>query len=407
MSKYKIITKLMVKDYLELDKLTLENKDKVPHTELGLKYEIDKSAAGELWRGVRMGMLQKFDNSKYGLIAKQMYDDGIVIRIGELTYKEVGELYKVDGIAAMNILIGLDAVNKIEKLDNSRNFGHIEGIHPGQIFSNRKELAEARVHKPHQAGISGSQLEGADSIVLSGGYEDDEDSGNIIIYTGAGGNKNGKQVSDQELIGTNLALAKSKLDGCPVRVVRGYTHKSPFSPKSGYLYSGLYRVTDYWNEKGKSGYKVWRFRLELIEGNIDNLEKSKKVFDESDGSEQTHRILTTSNRIKRDSKLANKIKKLYDYKCQVCGISLITSAGFYVEAAHIKPLGKPHNGPDKSYNLICLCPNHHVMFDNGGFTINSDLTLNGIKGSLFVDGKHELDLSCIEYHRTHYSNNLE
>ena len=48
MSKYKIITKLMVKDYLELDKLTLENKDKVPHTELGLKYEIDKSAAGEL-----------------------------------------------------------------------------------------------------------------------------------------------------------------------------------------------------------------------------------------------------------------------------------------------------------------------------------------------------------------------
>jgi len=70
-----------------------------------------------------MGMLQKFDNSKYGLISKQIYDDGIVMRIGELIYKEVGQLYKVNGTTAMNILIGLDAVTKIEKLDNSRNFG--------------------------------------------------------------------------------------------------------------------------------------------------------------------------------------------------------------------------------------------------------------------------------------------
>ena len=34
-------------------------------------------------------------------------------------------------------------------------------------------------------------------------YEDDVDEGDTIIYTGAGGNRGGKQVADQELTGTN------------------------------------------------------------------------------------------------------------------------------------------------------------------------------------------------------------
>lgn len=395
MSKYKRIAKLMVKDYLELDKLTSENKEKVPNTKLGLKYEIDKSAAGELWRGVRMGMLQKFDKSEYGLIAEQMYFDGIVTRIGELTYKEVGELYKVDGTAAMNILIGLDSVAKIEKSDDSRKFGHIEGIQPGQIFSSRIELAEAGVHKPIQAGISGSQFEGADSIVLSGGYEDDKDYGNVIIYTGAGGrNQNtGVQDRDQELLKVNLALAKSKVDNLPVRVVRGYNHRSPYSPKEGYQYAGLYRVTDYWKEKGNAGFIIWRYRLELIEGLLDS-------FNDQDLS--TRRIEITSNRIVRDKKLADDIKKLYSYECQVCGIALKMNIGLYAEAAHIKPLGEPHNGPDIVSNILCLCPNHHKMFDNGGFSIDDDYSLIGIEGNLFIKEKHNIDIQFFKYHREHY-----
>jgi hypothetical protein len=55
------------------------------------------------------------------------------------------------------------------------------------------------------------RLEGADSIVLSGGYEDDEDHGDEIVYTGHGGKdqKTGKQVRDQKLTIGNLALARS------------------------------------------------------------------------------------------------------------------------------------------------------------------------------------------------------
>jgi putative restriction endonuclease len=65
-------------------------------------------------------------------------------------------------------------------------FGHIPGYPVGSRFENRAELAEAGVHRHRQAGISGSASKGADSIVLSGGYEDDQDFGNLIIYSGYG-----------------------------------------------------------------------------------------------------------------------------------------------------------------------------------------------------------------------------
>ncbi|MCX5892441.1 MAG: HNH endonuclease, partial [Deltaproteobacteria bacterium] len=32
---------------------------------------------------------------------------------------------------------------------------------------------------------------------------------------------------------------------------------------------------------------------------------------------------------------------------------------------HIKPLGSPHDGPDVRENILCVCPNHHVMLDYG------------------------------------------
>lgn len=104
-----------------------------------------------------------------------------------------------------------------------RIFGHIPGIVEGQHFENRIELSLAGVHRPRQAGISGSQNEGADSIVLSGGYEDDKDYRDIIVYTGHGGRdqNSGKQVLDQELTRQNLALAISCQQGLPVRVIKG------------------------------------------------------------------------------------------------------------------------------------------------------------------------------------------
>jgi putative restriction endonuclease len=123
-----------------------------------------------------------------------------------------------------------------------RIFGHIDGIPVGVAFPDRRALLEAGVHRQLQAGIAGSAAEGADSIVVSGGYEDDDDFGDLIIYTGQGGNDPGtkRQVADQRLALGNAALAESCRKGLPVRVIRGRNPGSIYAPPSGFRYDGLY-----------------------------------------------------------------------------------------------------------------------------------------------------------------------
>lgn len=283
----------------------------------------------------------------------------------------------------------------------NRVFGEIDGTYIGQTFKNRRELSYSKIHKPTQAGISGSQNEGADSIVVSGGYEDDEDYGNIIIYTGHGGRdiSSGKQVTHQDLVRGNLALAFSCKNGLPVRVIRGAHKKSSFAPKEGYSYDGLFIVEDYWKEKGESGFNIWRFRLRKIS---EELKNQKNILSESSEEYKTKRVNTNIQRIVRNTNLSNRIKQLYNYKCQVCNIELQTSSGLYAEAAHIKPLGSPHNGPDTIENLICLCPNHHVMFDYGGFSILTNFDLIGISGKLTINKNHSLNIEFLRYHFEHF-----
>lgn len=107
---------------------------------------------------------------------------------------------------------------------SERIFGNIDSIAGGHIFSTRKILSDMKVHGPTQAGISGSQYEGADSIVLSGGYPDDIDNGDEIIYTGHGGQDQNtrRQIAHQTFTKQNQALVISCNENLPVRVIRGH-----------------------------------------------------------------------------------------------------------------------------------------------------------------------------------------
>lgn len=250
-------------------------------------------------------------------------------------------------------------------MSKHRVFGEIESIYEGDSFLSRVDLSRSHVHKPIQAGISGSELDGADSIVISGGYEDDEDHGDTIIYTGHGGrsNESKHQVTDQTLTRGNKALPISYENRLPVRVIRGAHKESKFAPETGYRYDGLFYVTEYWSDKGKNNYTIWRFRLEKIE-------KVHKEYLDHDADiglnyepvtifSETTRKEYKVNRIVRETKTAAYVKRLYKNTCQICRIQIVTPVGFYSEAAHIKALGKPHNGPDLKENILCLCPNHH------------------------------------------------
>jgi len=280
-------------------------------------------------------------------------------------------------------------------------FGEIPDIEEGHVFKGRREMMPSSFHRYWAAGIDGDSTEGAAAIVLSGGYEDDMDLGDEIIYTGAGGNdpNTGKQIEDQTWKNRgNAALRISMDEGIPVRVVRGHAHRSPFSPEAGYLYAGLYSVVDAWEEEGKSGFKICRFRLEYSGQNENR--KAPETLELNYTKRETQRKAGTVLRIIRDTKLARDIKKLYNYECQVCGHAINTQSGRYAEGAHIKPLGRPHNGDDNTDNILCLCPNHHVMFDKGSFSIADNLELIGIlTGKLILHEKHQLNKSNLTYHR--------
>lgn len=281
-------------------------------------------------------------------------------------------------------------------------FGEIPGIEEGQWFKGRKEMMPSSFHRSWGAGIDGNGTDGTAAIVLSGGYEDDVDDGDEIIYTGAGGNdaSSKKQVKDQSWKNSgNAGLLKSRDEGLPVRVIRGHSHKSPFSPKTGYTYAGLYSVVDAWEAEGRSGFKICRFRLEYSGENWNRKSPEETELDYS--SRGTKRKAGTVLRIIRNTKTAIDIKKLYNHHCQVCNIVINTRSGGYAEGAHIKPLGRPHNGDDNPDNIICLCPNHHVMFDKGCFSILDDLSLVGdVSGKLIISPKHKLELANLAYHRT-------
>lgn len=47
----------------------------------------------------------------------------------------------------------------------------------------------------------------------------------------------------------------------------------------------------------------------------------------------------------------------------------------YAEGAHVRPLGRPHDGPETSDNLLCPCPNDHVRFDHGAIYLTDELAV--------------------------------
>uniref|UniRef100_A0A2D4Q455 RING-type E3 ubiquitin transferase n=1 Tax=Micrurus surinamensis TaxID=129470 RepID=A0A2D4Q455_MICSU len=147
----------------------------------------------------------------------------------------------------------------------SNHYGPIPGVPVGATWKFRVQVSEAGVHRPHVGGIHGRSNDGAYSLVLAGGFEDEVDRGDEFTYTGSGGrdlsgNKRiGEHSFDQTLTHMNRALAlncdaplddkngaesKNWRAGKPVRVVRSSKGRriSKYAPEEGNRYDGIYKV---------------------------------------------------------------------------------------------------------------------------------------------------------------------
>ncbi|MFD7668711.1 HNH endonuclease [Streptomyces sp. NPDC059788] len=130
-----------------------------------------------------------------------------------------------------------------------------------------------------------------------------------------------------------------------------------------------------------------------------------EVADEEPAAGPTARRTPGSARLVRNAALARQVKELHGHTCQVCETRLRYKRRPYNEAAHIRGLGFPHNGPDELSNLLCLCPNHHVLFDGLEIYVAPDGVVRRTQGGeplgrLRRHPGHRIAETYLRYHRT-------
>ncbi|OMO49449.1 hypothetical protein CCACVL1_30992 [Corchorus capsularis] len=154
-----------------------------------------------------------------------------------------------------------------------KRVGAVPGVEIGDIFFFRMELCLVGLHSQSMGGIDYLSARGdaeadpvALGIVSSGGYDDDAEDPDVLIYSGQGGAGNkDKEASDQKLERGNLALERSLHRGNEVRVIRGLKDALNQASKV-YVYDGLFKIQESWMEKGKSGCNMFKYKLVRIPG---------------------------------------------------------------------------------------------------------------------------------------------
>lgn len=137
------------------------------------------------------------------------------------------------------------------------------------------------------------------------------------------------------------------------------------------------RCGDINNILRKGGIHKLKFNIELLGKQISgNKDKSKKYSPKQFAWNKTPTKPVDKEkneifRYVRDVPLVSKLKKMYNYECQICGLAIKYGKNkFYCEVHHYYPLHE--GGLDYENNMIVLCPNHHTMFDLKEMKIDFD-----------------------------------
>ncbi|GAA0186363.1 histone modifying enzyme [Lithospermum erythrorhizon] len=200
-------------------------------------------------------------------------------------YEDISGSSKRPDLKAGNLLMSKDI-----RTNKSKKIGHVPGVEVGDIFLFRMELCLVGLHAQSMGGIdymtvklSSDNDPVAVSIVSAGGYDDDGNDGDVLIYTGQGGvQRQDGLMFDQKLERGNLALEKSRHRGNEVRVIRGLKDVQGSKGKI-YIYDGLYKIEDTWAEKNKSGCNIFKYKLLRLPGQPEAFTLWKSIQQWKDG----------------------------------------------------------------------------------------------------------------------------
>jgi hypothetical protein len=317
-----------------------------------------------------------------------------------------------------------------------RVLGNIAGVFVGDSFGSRLEVLGAKLHQTNRKGISCLKDEEdgllvADAIVLSGGYADDDDQWTFMRYTGASDGKDRDSTTGRLLrsqsweYADNAALKRSYERKRSIRVIRGYEGDKRYSPPKGYRFDGLFRITairtatSQWPAPDGSKIDICQFDLERLPDSeqaispvdsqvAEGFEAVEQVLEEP-GEERYPEARTVEiQRLIRSVATSRRVKKLYDGQCQLCGLRLLGPDDEpHSQGAHIRPLGRPHNGPDVEPNILCVCPNCHVRLDVGAVVVDEDWSII-VRAAMFgtpmlpklkIKRSHRVHPDYLRYHR--------
>ena len=132
--------------------------------------------------------------------------------------------------------------------------------------------------------------------------------------------------------------------------------------------------------------KIIIIRSELLQNVLQDIEtySRENEYDGKDVCEKKedssyikHRKIESITRLVRDSMFSKKVLKAYNNECAICRCNIVE----VLQAAHIVAVAD--GGSDNVENGICLCANHHLMFDRKVIKIDfNSLTLYDVKNDV-------------------------
>lgn len=179
-----------------------------------------------------------------------------------------------------------------------------------------------------------------------------------------------------------------------------FDHVAPFFIEGKYFESAL-RKTDGTTNKGAFGRAVrliseqeyqlilgYGFALDLPARGEEHAWADDLLAAED---QQPFRRSIVTSRLFRDEAFARKIATAYDCTCAMTGLKLINGGGRpEIEAAHIRPVGSEHHGPDSIRNGLALSRTFHWLFDRGIISIADDYQILMVEKSVPDQLKHLL-----------------
>ncbi|XP_039024888.1 histone-lysine N-methyltransferase, H3 lysine-9 specific SUVH1-like [Hibiscus syriacus] len=289
---------------------------------------------------------------------------------------------------------GTILMNKGIRTNVKKRIGVVPGVEIGDIFFFRMEMCLIGLHAPIMAGIDYMGLKVfqgeepvAVSIVSSGGYGDNSDDGDVLVYSGQGGNVNnrGMEITDQKLERGNLALEKSLHRGNEVRVIRGVKDIANPTGKI-YVYDGLYKIQESWVDKGKSGCNVFKYKLVRLPGQPEAYTVWKSVQQWKDGSAARVGLILQDLTLGAESIPVSLVNDVDDEK----GPANFT---YYPGLRYSKPVNSIESSTGCGCHGGCIASNSNCpcIQRNGGYL---PYTTNGV----LVSQKaliHECGSSCV------------